>query len=383
MRVEQYHSPTSGGLPFARDFRPDLILVVGDKVELERDSKAAIRSLQSIYPVANIVGCSTGKFIVGAEIFESGIGVTGIQLSEGQFDCFAIEPAANFIFEARRIGQQINAGDHQNGALLLCDTDPEKPEEILAGLSAELGDQYPVTGAVASSDSKADGQTAVYLGEKEVAAVIVSFNSSELCLTSDSTCGLDEHGRIHQVTESNGAVIRQIEGRRALDVFHEHIGDDFEHLPLSARHYPFQLISADGQPGVIRCPIGFDYEEGTITCAGRVPKGPLRLLTFTDHEKLVDAGKTASRFLESVSSPKLHFFFSCSARLAVVGPLYELEFDRMLENTGDDAKIFGFYANGEIGSFYNFGKNQLHNMTVAVSALSEVGAPIAKVELSS
>ena len=188
----------------------------------------------------------------------------------------------------------------------------------------------------------------------------VIFNSSIGVVTSLSQ-GCRPIGKIHEVTECSENFIIGLDGRSAIDVFQEDIGDilsrDLQKVG-GFIHAALPVTGSDTGDYVVRNLIGVDTNEGVIAIAAPVEHGDGIMFVSRDAnaaqkdlaDMVVGLKKRAGQNIKG------GIYISCIAR----GPHMFGEANaevQIIKSILGDIPIIGLYANGEISN------NQLYSYT--------------------
>jgi len=363
MVTSQWHSAENIDMPTGTD--SDLVLFFGNPNELSVDFA---RLLQTHYPNAAVVGCSAWGHFLGDRVYTNGCGVTAIDLGSGAAISESISLAPDGRRTASQIARSLHAHGEPQGILVLWNELHGSAEHFVLELRQALGDSCMIFGGLASDDLSFD-RIAVYAGGEEVAGVAVGLYGDTLGLCSGCRSGFAAHGRIHNITRSDGPKVLEIDGQPALDVLCEHLGPEAENLPHSGMHFPLQLLTESGEIGLLRSLTEVDHKAKSFTCAGLVPEGSVRLLTFTEPEDLFDGARRAAEEAANTCTPGLALVVSCTGRRSLLGPLSDIELDYVANALGAGTPSTGFYAGGEIATLPATQQSELHNQSIAVTSL--------------
>lgn len=343
------------------------------------DSSRGLKIIEEQHPESVIVGVSTGNFLLNGNIHQAGLGVTAIDFGKGHFCSYSIDDTDDSFRDGALIGADIANEGKATGIVLFTSLDFPDPENFIESLSSKV--DCPIIGGVASDHFTFD-KSSVYLGhERQKMVMFVTFESAAVDLHTSTATGLDNRGCLYQVTKSNGSVIEEINHRPALDVYRDHLGDDFFKLPLAASNYPIlsSTLSANqpaqSQPEetlIARCPQKYDFARKTITLGGSLPEAPstIRILTYHDNETLLAAGVDAALGLTN-SAPhqeSLNLYFGCAMRHSQLGQLSQIEYDKALRNLRPGIPSFGFYGYGQYCPPTSKQPTVLHNLNVSIAS---------------
>jgi small ligand-binding sensory domain FIST len=227
--------------------------------------------------------------------------------------------------------------------------DPRDPAaaDTTAALAAATG--CFMVGGLASSRGR-PWQLAGRPVEGGVSGVLLA---PELAVVSGLSQGCSPIGPARRITAAEDNLILEIDGRPALDVFKEDIG---ELLARDLRRLgglifaAFPVRGTDTGDYLVRNLVAIDPANKAISIAGEFAEGDAVLFTRRDPPS---AEKDLRRMLADVkrrcgtASPRGGLYFSCVAR----GPnLFGQDSEelRMVRDALGDFPLAGFFANGEI-----------------------------------
>ncbi len=372
MTVTQAHCGNGATPQFDAELAPDWLMVLGHQSQLAGDNQA-MAHLAEAYPDAVVTGCTTGNFLLDSQLRDEGVGATAIQLSDGYVDSYSIDTSDDPARDGRMIGEQIRMDGDPSGLLVFYDLSFPQPERFIRALRQAVGPGVSLSGAVASDRFTFD-QTAVYDRGEERSLIVVAIFEEELSLVSSTTAGIEQSGCEYTITKSVGNVIHEIDGRPALDVFNDHLGDDFFRLPLAATHYPIWLHSEDGENSVVRCANKYGFARKSLTLGGDIPEAPCRitLSTYVDPKQLLHTGEVSALELANLSTrpQELNLYFGCAMRHGSMGdPLSEIEYQQAVRRLQPGTPNMGFFGNGQICHFDTPYRAEVHNLNVAITSL--------------
>jgi small ligand-binding sensory domain FIST len=183
----------------------------------------------------------------------------------------------------------------------------------------------------------------------------------EVGVTTALSQGCRPIGKVHEVTESAENFVIGLDGRSAVEVFKEDIGEvlarDLEKVG-GFIHAALPVVGSDTGDYVVRNLIGVDLEEGVIAIAAPVEHGDHLMFVSRDANAAQKdlAEMVAGLKKRSGSDVKGGIYISCIAR----GPNMFGEANaemQIIESVLGDVPIIGLYANGEISN------NRLYSYT--------------------
>lgn len=301
--------------------------------------------------------CGTGR-----EVFDgAALSVLAARLPEDSF--YAFSPIKN---DLARLHQAAAPWlKRQNPVLGVVHADPRLPD--LADLLPRLADMAGgyLVGGLSSSRAghrqiggEAAGTVTELVAQGSLAGVLIS---RRLTVLTGVTQGCAPIGPVHRVTDCEDSIIREIDGRPALEVFRNEIGAAMAGDLRKVAGVIFAALPISGSDTGdyrVRNLIGIDVQRGWIAIGDQVEEGQPILFARRDR-----AGATAdlTRMLRQVKRrlpgpPQGALYFSCVAR----GPnLFGEDSEELglIERELGSVPLAGFFANGEIS------RDQLYGYT--------------------
>jgi hypothetical protein len=211
--------------------------------------------------------------------------------------------------------------------------------------------------------------------------VAIGFYGKAIRIGHGSAGGWDLFGPRRQVTRSAGNVLFELDGQPALDLYERSLGpEELKGLPGSALLFPIQVHDA-AQPdsAVVRTVLAIDKDARSMTFAGDVPQGWTAQLMHGNFDRLAegaaDAGRQARAGLGAIDGDsQFSLLVSCIGRRLLMGQRTSDEVEAAGAELGAKTLKLGFYSYGEISPHAKSGVCELHNQTMTVTTLAEVGA---------
>ncbi|HUK55712.1 MAG TPA: FIST C-terminal domain-containing protein [Nitrospiria bacterium] len=166
----------------------------------------------------------------------------------------------------------------------------------------------------------------------------------------------------------------ELDGKSALDLYRNYLGEHAKGLPATGLLYPLSLRIQEGTAGVVRTILSIDERERSMTFAGDVPEGAYARLMKANFDRLIDGAVGAAKISHEAigsSAPDLAILISCVGRRLVLKQRIEEEVEGVQEILGDRTVLTGFYSYGEISPFSRDAKCELHNQTMTITTFSE------------
>jgi hypothetical protein len=196
----------------------------------------------------------------------------------------------------------------------------------------------------------------------------------DLAVTHGSKGGWDIFGLERRVTRSDGNILYELDGKPALRLYKDYLGERASGLPATALLFPLSMrADAGDEKQLVRTVLSVDEAAQSLTFAGDIPTGSIVQLMRANFDRLVQGASdaaTQARVTQAGASDILSLAISCVGRRLVLGERTEEELEATLEVLPSRAKQVGFYSYGEISPFAS-GSCDLHNQTMTLSTIAE------------
>lgn len=357
-----------------------LLLVLGDSDLLDGtgDASAALREVVDAHPRSVVVGCSTAGQVVGAEVADGGLTACVVRFATSRLALEASAvTAAGSAEVGRELGQRLRSrGDDLAWVLVLADGLDVNGSALAGGLAGGAGDGVLVTGGLAGDGDRFE-RTWVLVDGRPVAAsaTAVGVYGADVQVRASSRGGWSPLGPQRSVTRAEGSLLLELDGRPALDLYREYLGDRAQGLPGTALLFPLQVRTPQRPDrDLVRTVLGVDDAARSMTFAGDVPEGSVAQLMRTTTGDLVDAaGDAAAAAALPAGPPVLALAVSCVGRRLLLGRRTEDELDAVVDRLGGDDQVVGFYSYGELSPAGSTGCD-LHNQTMTLTLLREAAS---------
>ena len=349
----------------------ELVTVFGETEEFVKDMHYDY--LRARYPKAHIIGCSSSGNILGAEISESIMVATAVKFDSSHvvLKSATFELGDNIKDVSQRIADQFEL-DGLRHLFLLADGLNVNGSELAKGFN-EITD-IPKTGGLAGDGTRfeqtwviADG----YANQKMIAAL--GFYGDSITIGSGCFGGWSEFGTFRTVTKSSANILYELDGRPALDLYKEYLGEYATELPNSGLRFPLSIKENPDSHELIRTLLGINEEDKSIIFAGNVPEGWTARLMKPNIDLLVQgAGRAAEIANMENGKSALGLVVSCVGRKLVMSQLVDEELEAVSEELGNNVQLTGFYSYGEIAPFADsLHTCELHNQTMTITVIYE------------
>ena len=355
--------------------KANLVLVFGNAALLTQ--QANFDFLRNQYANADLVFASTAGEIAQGRVIDNSIIATAIAFDKTPIRSvsMALGNNCNSYEAGQRLFEQLQSDDLCY-IFVVSDGININGSELVSGLNSANYTNIPVTGGLAGDEDKFKStETGLNCIPGEGNVVAVGFYGTDLLIGHGSIGGWDEFGYERTITKSHKNVLYQIDGKSALSLYKEYLGDYVKELPGSALLFPLSIKDAGNDMSLVRTILAVNEEEDSMTFAGNMPEGSKVRLMKGNFGKLIQAAADASDI--SVAKfkdvePDLVILISCVGRKIVL----QNRIDEEVEATGDvfgpNVNVAGFYSYGEITPLKPDTKCELHNQTMTITTFKEL-----------
>ena len=365
-------SPSITRPEFVQDPQKSLVILFGSPSFLETPNR--VQEVCQTFSGIPVIGCSTSGEVFGSEIKDESI-VGGIL----QFEWTTVQTATVAISEAPQsfqVGQQL-ANDllrpDLKGILVLSDGLKVNGSEFIRGMNTVLPESVVITGGLAGDGDRFQ-QTWVLQNNTPTGGFVtaVGFYGEHIRLGHGSKGGWDYLGPERRVTRSKDNILYELDGKPALELYKEYLGDRASGLPATALLFPLALKQeGPDDEYLVRTILAVDEAEQSMTFAGNIPQDSLVQLMRGNFDRLITGASDAAIQTDSeLSENTLAIAITCVGRRLVLGERAEEEIEATLDVLPQGTQQIGFYSYGELSPYAN-GRCDLHNQTMTLTTISE------------
>ena len=376
IKTIKYHLPRGWSVERFPDFDSDQTLVIlFGATEFIHDS-AQIDELCRAFPASKMIGCSTAGEIFGTMISDNSLSVAVLRFENTQVE--VATERVHGVEDSCRAGEMLAQQLYKPGLrslFVLSDGISVNGSALIRGLNTILPSDVVVTGGLAG-DGERFGQTWVIKDGVPQSGYVsaAGLYGDRVRIGHGTKGGWDIFGPERQVTRSSGNVLYELDGKPALQLYKEYLGDRAEGLPASAMLFPLALRAESGDTKqIVRTVLGVNEAHNSMVFAGDIPEGYLAQLMKANFDRLVDGASHAAQQVwgrSPADHPQLAIAISCVGRRMVLGERTEEELEAACEIFPEGTRQIGFYSYGEISPFAT-GHCDLHNQTMTLTTISE------------
>jgi hypothetical protein len=354
---------------------PQLVLGLGSPEMIRQDQILA--QLRERWPQATLVVGSTAGEICGTRVLDDSFVATAIEFESVKVQSAMVE--LDQIGDSKRAGELLVGQLEQTGlrhVFVLSDGLKVNGSELVLGLTGSMPPGVSLSGGLCGDGARFE-RTHVCIDRFDPGPRIVAVGlyGSALRVGLGSLGGWDPFGPERRVTRSVANVLYELDGRPALDLYEEYLGERAAGLPASGLLFPLAVRDTRQGQALVRTILAVDRAARSLTFAGDIPPGHFAQLMRSNLDRLLDgaAGAAQSSCTALASgSAELAILISCVGRKLVMTQRVEEEVESVQQVLGTGPILTGFYSYGEISPFTPTARCELHNQTMTITTLAEV-----------
>ena len=352
-----------------------LVLVFGSNDMLKKSP--LLKELAGVYTNARFVGCSTAGEICGTTVYDDSLTTVAVHFEKTTVNVYEVEAnsADDSFLAGERLAALVNPANLSH-LFVLSKGININGSELVKGLEKNLPENTIVTGGLAGNGPKFQETLTLSDGvPKNNVISAIAFYGHNLKIGYGSLGGWDPFGPERIITRSKGNVLYELDGKSALEIYKQYLGEHAKGLPATGLFFPLGIRGQEATTSLVRTILATNDAEQSMTFAGDVPEGYHARLMKVNFERIIDAAaKAAKNCQETIDCPKVELavIVSCCGRKWILKQRVEEEIDAVREIFGNDTVLTGFYSYGEIAPVAGSKKCALHNQTMTITAFSEV-----------
>lgn len=340
---------------------------------------APFHELANAYPLSTMIGCSSAGEIIGATVTDDTIAVAVIKFEKTKIKTtsYVIDHPGNSCNAGKEIASQLNENDLRS-MFIVSDGLNINGSELVKGLNANSHKDVVITGGLAADGSRFKQTFTIQNGNILTNTIVgVGFYGNAIHIGYGSKGGWDIFGPERVITKSKHNVLYELDGKPALDIYKEYLGDKANELPASGLLFPLAIRKDTyDKSDVVRTILGVNDKDKSLIFAGDMPTGYLAKLMRANFDRLITGATDASRLIfengyqHKNTSSTLLIAVSCVGRRLLLGERTEEETESTLEIFPSGTEQIGFYSYGELSPHHK-GRCDLHNQTMTLTCISE------------
>jgi len=353
---------------------PQLVFYFASRSILADD--AHYQEIRRFYPDACIVGCSTAGEICDTRVRDESISLTALT-----FESTTVKHAVHEVkdnkdsYDSGKALAERLLSDDLTHVVVLSDGLTVNGTDLVRGFADNLPEHVAVTGGL-SGDGAEFKKTLVCPNDVPSTHKIIAigFYGDKLKVGFGSLGGWDPFGPQRKVTKSEGNVLYELDGKSALELYKQYLGEHADGLPATGLLFPLAMRSEDEtDQGIVRTILSVDEQSQSMTFAGDIPENSSVQLMKANFDRLIDGASDAAHLTQEKLGTTAEFalLISCVGRKLVLQQRIEEEVESVRDVLGDKTVLSGFYSYGEISPHTPTARCELHNQTMTITTFSE------------
>lgn len=333
-------------------------------------------ALNAQYPESIIAGCSTAGEILNDEVLDDSLVISITQFDKTDLKLFitSLQSMEDSFQAGKKIAASLDSHDLA-GVLVLADGLNTNGTDLVKGVNANLKQHALVTGGLAGDGSDFSRTWILVKGIPRQQFVCgIGFYGDSVKINHGSKGGWKTFGPNRLVTKSSSNVLYELDGKPALALYKNYLGELADGLPATGLRYPLALTGEGSDKHLVRTILAVNEEEQSLTFAGDIPEGHYARLMFASFDNLVDGAERSAQMANFEVAPDkavLSIAISCVGRRMVMDEDPGAELEAVLEFLPEKTSQIGFYSYGELSPYIKNATCDLHNQTMTLTTISE------------
>lgn len=354
--------------------KADLVLMFGSKKFI--CSNQVFEAVRSKYQSANILGCTTAGEIFNDQVNDNILTITAIKFEKTETKFFSVKLAdSNKSYEKGLEIANLIPKENLSHVFVISEGLNLNGSKLVDGFTAGLPEGVKVTGGLAADDERYMETFVIANGhaDKNLIAA-VAFYGDNIKIGYGSVGGWDTFGIERTITKAKENILYELDGKPALDLYAEYLGEYAKDLPASGLFFPLNIRSVNNKYNVVRTVSSIDKKERSLTFAGEIPEGYRGRLMRANYDNLINGAMNAGEdCITSINynKPKLAILVSCCGRKFILNQRIDEEIEVVREIFGKEVIMTGFYSYGEIAPMNKESISEFHNQTMTITLIGE------------
>lgn len=348
------------------------------------EQQIVIKAVRSITGYAPLIGCSSAGTITNSGVFRNSVAVCLISSDSSMFSCavghnlsknprLAGSQAAKLSSNLKNVTNQIY--------IMLSDCLSSNMADILRGVQEIRGTSFPIIGGSVIDDLSFQKSHQYFNNNVYNDSVVGLLIGGDIKISAGNAHGWQPIGKPHNITKARLNVIKEIDSRRASELYEKYLGKSYDKLRVEGMAklgciYPLGMQLEEKKDYLVRIPLKIDDNGNIILNAEMPERKNINLMIGDKHLALEATKKACTQALTGIkrSSIKFALVFSDMGRLPLLGKDSQNEIEIIKEMLGKNVPFFGCYTCGVYSSMnlqeYQ-GQFYFHSQTISITVFLE------------
>jgi len=374
------------GLAQARELDTPTTLVLAFCAPMMKQHPHLLKEIRQAFPNSVVAGCSTSGEIHGLTISDESISCIAIKFEKSKVRLASQKITS--MPDSFNVGQKLASElltEDLRGIIVLSDGLNTNGSALVDGFNSVIDSkQTSLFGGLAADGPHFKSTWVIHQDEMQPQTVIaVGLYGADLRFETASKGGWDIFGPERTITKSIGNELFELDGKPALDLYKEYLGEKSKDLPASGLLFPIQIRDKNTpEERVVRTILAVNEESKSLLFAGDVPENSQAQLMKANFERLIDGSAFTAEQLQKSMERNLtgdrpdesvvRLAISCVGRRLVLGQRSEEEIETLNETRHKAINVIGFYSYGELSSVSTGEPCRLHNQSMTLAQIYEV-----------
>ncbi|HEA23049.1 MAG TPA: histidine kinase [Pricia antarctica] len=351
-----------------------LVFVFGNRYALEENG--LFEEVRKLFPNGHVVFGSTSGEILDESVYENSVALTAVEFEKGTF-LIKRKNVKDFNNDDAKLGESLMNEfpiDNLRHLFVLSDGSSVNGSSLIKGIELDKIKSTGLSGGLCGDDARFEKTLSSYNESPKVGEIVaIGFYGSSFEITSASYGGWTSFGPERLITKSKDNILYEIDGKPALDLYKNYLGEKALDLPKSALLYPLSIRTPEDNNAIVRTILNIDETENAMILAGDVPEGSRVQLMMSTVDDIARGAHLAAELAmkDRTNAPELALLISCIGRKLVMDQRTEEEVEEVISVIGTETKVSGFYSYGEMAPFTGQKTCKLHNQTMTLTLFSE------------
>lgn len=340
-----------------------------------------IAQVKEALPNSHILGCSGAGEISNETLIDQKAIVTTAAFEKTKVAChsFSVGKVEECFNVGAQIAQKVN-GDKLKGICVFSIGHNINGSRLMAGIRSQLAPKVTISGGLAGDGTRFQKTHVIHdKTYSDNLISVVAFYGDELLFVSHALGGWMPFGIDRKVTSAKDNILYSLDGKPALLLYKEFLGESAKKLPSSALYFPLLLLgdskntATQSSHNLVRTVLSVDEKNQSMTFAGDIPEGDTVKFMHSSEKSLLEAAtQCAQNCLSELNpqEPTLSLMVSCVGRRIVLGSSTEDEIKNIYSLLPNGSLQAGFYSYGELAPGVS-SVCDLHNQTCTLTWIQE------------
>lgn len=319
-----------------------------------------IINIKSLIPKCKIIGCTSAAEVFGGKTYTKNCMISITIFEKTKIKTLLLKNEENDFQKGIIIGKKLIVEDTK--AIIAFIDMSIDGQKFLDGINYVDNNIVVAGGVAGNSDFVNEGYVFTEQGIEKEAVAVAALDSKTLYVSNESSFNWIPIGKEHEVTNSDGRIIKTIDDIPATEFYKKYIGIKDENR-VSYVGSQFPLMIKEGTDYISRPVLEFT-KDNALVVSSKIDKGEKIRIGYGDSSQILKGAREV--YNKIVNYPvESAYIYSCNSRKRFLKNMIDME----LEPISKNSSVTGFYTYGEFNHVNN--KNIFYTETMTILMLSE------------